>query len=108
MIVLLRHVVFGRAIGTGAGVQLCQTWVLAQSARETRRADAECRVPGVAGIVRIEERALVVGDELSVPVVGAALRDGVDHATESATVLGFEAGRLDLNFLDELVLEVLA
>ena len=42
------------------------------------------------------------------PYVRAALWNGIDHASQRSAVLGFEAARLDLNFLDEVRLKVLA
>ncbi len=92
VLVFVGHVVFGSGVEPGGGVQRRQ--------RRVSRQAAVC-VVGVEGI------ALEVGQQRSVPLVGALLGKHVDHATQGAAELGFEAAGLDLNLVDELHLVAL-
>ena len=67
---------------------------------EVRRLD-DLDVGAHAGIVVVTERA-------AVELVSTRLRDDVDDAARVAAVLGLVAARLHLDFLDELVVDVLA
>src|SRR5262249_12249971 len=44
----------------------------------------------------------VGSEQLAVESIAAFLHDHIDHAAKSATVFGFDARSLDLNFLNEL------
>ncbi len=58
-------------------------------------------------IIRVERVARKVGQQRSMPLVGALLGHHVDHAAQGAAELGFEAARLDLDLVDELHLVAL-
>ena len=58
--------------------------------------------------VRAHARVVVVAEHAAVELVAARLRDDVDDAARVAAVLGLVAARLHFDFLDELVVDVLA
>src|SRR5207302_5746235 len=95
--------------------------VQAQTARDARKPsrllEAEnpvnrrilaCRKSAGARIIRIQTRSLKVTLQLAVPRVRTAFRNRIDHASERSAVFRLEAARLDLDFLNEVCLKVLA
>src|SRR5205823_6287731 len=61
-----------------------------------------------AGIVCVQGRRLKIRLELAMPYVRPMLRNSVDHASECATVFGFETAGLDLDFLNKVRLKIFA
>ena len=109
--VFLRHVVLGCAVPSGGARGLRKSRVQAQTADRAEACEGAGATGGVTagtGVQGVQRIRAEIRLQLAVPRVRAVLRNGVDDATQGATVLGLEARALDLDFLKEVYLKVLA
>src|SRR5262249_13255501 len=68
----------------------------------------DCEPIAYSPVVGGQALAVVVAKQVAVVLVTSGLRDDVDHAAQSPSVLGLVAAEFDFNLLDERVVQGLA